>query len=256
MSLCKIPPSLLLLFAATAAVRAQFPNEKTAESKPPAEAVKGVWHSATATGDEYVTFTIDGRVILKRGPEEPVTLKYKLDVSSAPWKLDLSGTFKKTPVALYSVIDFPKPRQMRMAKPATEQSKRPDSDALKAAPVMERIVLEPHAGIFQVVEATLKKLSGTWEGKDGSETVTLTFNADGEWTMKVADFTDKGRFRIDVSKLPLAIDLLSSEGTGVKYSIIEFTEEGLRTGKAGNKPEERPKAFDDASARTFRKKAR
>jgi hypothetical protein len=119
---------------------------------------------------------------------------------------------------------------------------------------MQRVTLGAHSGIHQVVEASLKKLVGAWEGQDGGQTMSLTFSADGVYTMKVADLTDKGRFRIDVSKVPCGIDLLSSEGTGVKYSIFEMNAAGLRVGKAGKNPDERPQAFDDISARTFKRK--
>ncbi len=260
MSLRNILPLFVLLCAATA-VHAQATKEKAEDAKlktkPGAEAVVGVWRGKTATGEEYATFTADGRVILKNGPLEPMSLKYKLDVSSTPWKLDLSGTIQATPVVLYTVVDLPATGQFRMARPAIEAGKRPDAEALKAAPVLQRVTLEANAGIHQVTQAALKKVAGNWEGKDGGQTMTLTFTAEGAWSMKVAEVVvDKGRFRIDVSKVPLAVDLLSTEGTGVKYSIFEITPEGsLRTGRAAGNPEERPVKFEDASSRVFKRKA-
>jgi hypothetical protein len=225
---------------------------------PPAVGIVGLWHGKTPAGDEYVTFTADGRAILQQGAAESMTMKYKLDLSSPPLlKLDLAGTVKDTKVTLYTVFDFPSPGKFRMAPPAVEEGKRPDSKTLEGTKtVLERVTLGGHAGIYQVVDASLKKLAGTWDGKDGGQTMTLTFSTDGTYAMKVAEISDKGRFRIDVTKVPLGIDLLSSEGAGVKYSIFELNAEGLRVGKAGKNPDERPQAFDDISARTFKKKGK
>jgi hypothetical protein len=247
---------LLACLLLTVTAHGQLDKDKPAKPKPPAEAILGVWHGGTPAGDEFITFTADGRAIIQRGPAESMVMNYKVDASALPWKLDMSGRVKELDVTVFTIFDFPEPNQFRMAAPAIDQAKRPEAAALKDAKVrMKRITLGAHAGIYQVVEAHLKKLAGTWEGKDGGETVTLTFAADGAFTMKAGDFTDKGRFRIDVSKVPCAMDLLSSEGSGVKYSIYEITTEGqLRVGKAAKNPEDRQAAFDDISARSFKRK--
>jgi hypothetical protein len=257
MHFLKFPALLLPATAVCAWGQTPDPNTPKPSAKSPAEALVGVWHGKTAAGGEYTTFTADGRAVMQRGAAEGTTFQYKLDASAAPWKLDMSGKMRDVPVTIYTVFDFPSPDQFRMAPPAVDAGQRPDAKALaQSKVVLRRVTLGAHAGIFQVVEASLKKLAGTWEGKDGRETVTLTFSPDATWTMKVADFTDKGRFRIDVRQLPLAIDLLSTEGTGVKYSIFDFTTEGLVTGKAAKNPDERPAAFEDASARIFKRAAK
>lgn len=246
--------SLCLLLAITA--HGQLAKDKPTPPKPAAEAIVGVWYGTTPAGDEFITFTADGRAILQRGVGETMTMSYKVDATTQPFRLDMSGKVKDTPVEVFTVFDFPEPDQFHMAPPAIDKDKRPDAKALQDAKVrMKRITLGAHNGIYQVVEAILKKLDATWEGKDGSETVSITFAANGTYSMKVASFTDKGRFRIDVTKLPIAVDLLSSEGAGVKYSIFEFTADGhLRVGTAPVHEAERPTKFDDSSAKTYTRK--
>ncbi len=91
--------------------------------------------------------------------------------------------------------------------------------------------------------------------KEGSETVELTFNADGTWCMKSPRAEDKGRFRIDVRKVPCGIDLVSVEGTGPTYSLYDLKPgESLRVGKAGKSPAERPATLDEGAAMQFTRK--
>ena len=248
---------LFALLTATVVARAQLAKNLPANPKTPAESLVGLWYGSSPAGDEFITFTADGRVFMLRGPAESMTMNYKVDSSVQPWRLNMTRQVKDLSITAYTVFSFPAPDEFAMAAPATDESKRPDAEALKNTKLkLKRITLEPHGGIFQVVEAVLKKLTGSWEGKDGREDLALTFSADGSYSMKVGDFTDKGRFRIDVRKVPVGIDLLSTEGAGVKYSIMEFTAEGsLKVGKAGKKPEERPAAFEDIGTRILKRKA-
>ena len=248
---------LFALLAGTAAARGQLAKKLPANPQTPAEALVGVWHGSSPAGEEYMTFTADGRVFMQRGPAETMTMSYRVDASVQPWRLDLTRQVKDLTITAHTVFSFPAPDVFAMAAPSTDESKRPDAEALKNTRLkLKRITLEAHGGIYQVVEAVLKRLSGTWEGKDGKDTLTLTFSADGSYTLNVGTFTDKGRFRVDVSKPPIDIDLLSSGGGGVKYSIMEFTPEGgLKVGQSVTKKEERPTGFDSPASRVFQRKA-
>ena len=248
--------SFLLLCAGT--VCGQITKDKPVAPPPPGETLVGVWVEATPLGDEVATFTADGRAIFKRGPEEPMKLRYKLDVSAVPWKLDLSGTIKEVDVSLYTVFDYPAADQFRMAPPSPDAKQRPGAEALQAAKgLMKRLTLEANAGIHQVVAAHLQRLAGTWEVQEGKQTMTTTFKADGTFEMKVnGSKYDAGRFRIDVTQVPCALDFLSTEGAGPSYLIYEVTAEGtLRLSGAPKKAEERPAAFGAGNDTVLKKKA-
>ena len=175
------------------------------------------------------------------------------NASVTPWKLELT-TADKPPVVMHTVIRVTA-GEFRMAPPVGDPAKMPPAEVLKKVPVMKRITLEPHAGIYQVVEAHLKGLAGAWEVKEGGETAELTFNADGTWRMKSPGAEDKGRFRIDVRKVPCGIDLLSMEGAGPTYSLYDLKPgESLRVGKAGKSPAERPATVDEGAETQFTRK--
>jgi uncharacterized protein (TIGR03066 family) len=246
---------LCSLLTATAAC-AQLVKDKPAEAKPPAEAIVGTWHGNTGGFDEYMTFTADGRLILQRGPAETMSGTYKLDVASLPWKLDMAMKVKERDVTVYGLFDFPAPDQFRMAPPGPEEKLRPKAEALKNSQlVMTRISLGAHGGIYQVVEAHLKRLDGTWEGKSGKVSAAMTFKKDGTYSIRTDEFTDRGRFRIDVSKSPFALDLLSSEGLGPRCGIYEVSADGrLRISNGSRKAEDRPKDFESPGTQDFRKK--
>ncbi len=93
---------------------------------------------------------------------EVTTLHYKLDAAVISWKLELT-TADKPPVVLYTVIEITGAGEDRMARPSGDAAKIPGAEDLKKGPAMKRITLEPHAGIYQVVEAHLKGLAGAWE---------------------------------------------------------------------------------------------
>ena len=241
-----------LLFAA-GILRAQTPLKEPAAVKSPAEQLTGVWHEHTPAGEEYATFIADGRLIMKQG-YTLTTLKWKLDAAVTPWRLELT-TADKPPVVLHTVIEVTAAGEFRMARPTGDPAKAPGAEELKKGNVMKRLTLEPHAGIHQVVEAHLKALAGSWEAKEGGETVTLTLATDGTYALKSEDDIDKGRFRIDVSKVPCGIDLLSSAGNGPTYSLYDLKSgESLRFGKAGKTAEERPAALGEPGETQFTRK--
>jgi hypothetical protein len=218
-------------------------KKESAKEESPAARFVGVWHEKTSSGDEYMTVTADGRMILKKGAET-IKLTWRLDPASIPWKLELKTTTE--PIGtLYTVIEI-EGGKFRMARPTGDAAMKPGAEELKQGTSMKRFDLEPNAGIHQVMEAHLKALAGTWEGRDGGERIELTLTADGTYRFKVAGEVDKGRFRIDVSKVPCVIDWLSTEGAGPKFTIYELTpDKSLRFGRAGASAAERPKAFEE-----------
>ena len=252
---------LLLLFVSVLSCSipafGQAPKDKKPEAKKPAEVLIGLWHGKTAGGDEYMTFTADGRVIMQRGAAESMTMKYTLNTTTAPWQMDMSGVVQGVDVTIFTVFDFPNADQFHMAPMSPDKDKRPDGNQLKESKlIMNRVTLAANEGIYQVVETYRKKLAGTWEAKQGSATITLTLTADGAYSMSVPDMADKGRFSFNVAKSPLTIDFLSTEGAAIKYSLFGLTKEGdLRIGGFGNSPETRPKALEDGGGLTLKRKS-
>lgn len=244
--------ALSVLFTVST-LRAQPPPKKGTAEKTPAQQLTGVWHEHTPAGEEYATFTADGRLLMKKG-YELMTLTYKLDAAAAPWKLVLT-TADEPPVILHTVIEMTAAGEFRMARPSGDPAKAPGAGELKKGTSMKRITLEPHEGIHQVVEAHLKGLAGEWEANEGGETVRLTLAADGNWRMISPGWEDKGRFRIDVRKVPCGLDLLSSEGNGPTYSLYDLKPgASLRFGKAGKTPGERPAALGEPGEMQFTRK--
>ena len=245
---------LLPAFIVTAGLlRAQSPPKKIFGEKPPAERLVGVWQEHTSTGEQYATFTADGRLIFKVGFKE-TKMTWKLDATSTPWKLELASS-DDPPAIIYTVIEITAAGEFRMAVPALDRAKIPGAEELKKGQMMKRVTLESDAGIHQVVAAHLKGLAGNWEIKEGKEAAELTITADGTWRMKSPGGEDKGRFRIDVTKTPCTLDLLSTEGQGPTYTLYELKPgESLRLGRAGKTPAERPAEFGPGDALFTRKK--
>lgn len=236
---------LLLVLLLTVAAKAQLAREQPVPPQSPAEAITGVWRGKTEHFEEFMTFTADGRMMLQRGPGETMTGTYKLDTATTPWKLDLTTRVKELNVTLYGLIEFPAPDQFRLSKLAPSEEERPAAEDLKNSKlVLNRIRLGPHGGIYQVVEAHLKRLDGTWEMKAARAPATLTLTKDGTYEIKTHELSDKGRFRIDVTRPPFALDLLSSEGRGPQFGIYEVSADGkLRLSNGSRSAEERPKDF-------------
>ncbi len=245
---------LLPVFILTAgSLRAQSPPKKIFGEKTPTEKLIGVWHEHTQFSEQYATFLADGRLIFKDGYKE-TKMTWKLDAAVTPWQLDLA-TDDDPPAVIFTVIEITAAGEFRMAVPALDRAKRPGIEELKKGPVMKRYTPEPHGGIHQVVEAHLKVLSGDWEIKEGGKTATLIIKTDGTFRIVTPEGEDKGRFRIDVSKVPCRIDLLSTEGKGPTHSIYEIKPaDSLRLGRAGKTPAECPTAFGDGDTVFTRKK--
>lgn len=239
-------PCLIVLQSAALCVRAQQPQLKPlSEVLTPAQVLPGLWVEAKPAGNEYMTFNADGSLIMTRGHHEKMKCSWKCDTSTTPWKLDITIFGKEAVGTIYTVFDFPEKGQFRFAAPAVEEPKRPGLEALqKSTLVLKRVPLEPHGGLYQVVQAHLKGFSGTWQGTTNGSRGTVTFTADGSYTMSEGSDTDKGRFRIDVSKSPCKIDMISTEGNGPRFGVYEMKDGTLRFSRAKRTPEERPVDFE------------
>jgi uncharacterized protein (TIGR03067 family) len=237
-----------LLMILTVAASAQQPGLKPlGELKPVDEVLPGLWMQSTPSGSECMTFTADGRLIITRGQNEKIQCRWKCDASMKPWKLDITVVGKDVVGTIYTVFEFPEKDQFRMAAPAVDVEKRPGTELLLKSPLLlKRVSLEKHGGLYQIAEVHLKGLSGTWQGITSGSKGTVTLSADGTFTMSEGGESDRGRFRIDVSKVPCKIDIVSTEGGGPSYGLYELKGDTLKFSRVKRRPEERPADFEGA----------
>jgi uncharacterized protein (TIGR03067 family) len=237
-----------ILMAVASVACAQQPQLKPpGELKPVEEVLPGVWMQTTPAGSECMTFTEDGRLIITRGQNEKIQGRWKCDATVKPWKMDIGVGGKDFAGTLYTVFDFPEKDQFRMAAPAVAADKRPGTEQLLKSPLLlKRVSLEKHGGLFQIAQVHLKGLSGTWQGITNGSKSTVTFSADGSFIMSEGGESDKGRFRIDVSKSPTKMDIISSEGGGPSYGIYELRGDTLKVSRVKRNPDERPTDFEGA----------
>jgi uncharacterized protein (TIGR03067 family) len=238
--------SLLLLAALPLTATAQQPKLKPlSEILTPAQTLPGLWVQTKPGGEETMTFDSSGRLVMARGNYEKMECTWKIDTSATPWKLDITIKGKEGTGTIYTVFDFPEKDQLRFVAPVIHADKRPGADALQKSPLLlTRVPLEPHAGIHQAVQAHLKGFAGTWQGTTNGSKGTVTFTADGTYTTTEGSDTDKGRFRIDVSKVPCKIDMISTEGNGARFGLYEMKDGTLRFSSAKRTAAERPGDLD------------
>lgn len=235
--------SFLLLAASAGVAVAQIKLKPLSLApKSPAEALVGVWYGNLPAGEEMMTFRTNGEVVFGRGPVIWKRMKYKVDVSVVPWRLDMTDLEDPT-ITVYAVFDFPEDGVFRMSPAAPSAEERGGKKELEASKLrLSRVVLPPGKGIYQVVQAHLKTLSGTWEAPyAGKQKMLVTFNMDGTYTMKAGEQSDSGHFTLDVTTVPQSINLLSSEGGGPRYSRYEKLENGnILLANGGRTPDKRP----------------
>ena len=77
---------LSLLLAPAVAASAQTPKLKPlSELLMAQETLPGLWVQSKPSGDEYMTFNTDGRLIMTRGHHEKMECRWKCDTSEKPW---------------------------------------------------------------------------------------------------------------------------------------------------------------------------
>lgn len=69
------------------------------------------------------------------------------------------------------------------------------------------------------------RLVGTWNGKAGEDTISITFNADGSAMMGDQTGAQKGGYTADFSKSPGTLTLTSEKEQGKMLSLIEFVDD-------------------------------
>ncbi len=214
----------------------------------PEKALIGLWAGDTPGGTEYMTFRDDGKLLMVGAAGQRAEHRWKCDASEVPWKLNLVVNGDVGEANIYTVFDFPAEDSFRMAPPTPYEAKRSGAEALKASKlVLKRVPFPPHAGLFQVVEAHLKGLSGTWQGVTSGQKGTVTLTADGKYTMEEGSERETGRFRIDVSRVPCGIDLRPDNGTAPRYGVYEIKDGRLRFGMARKTAGERVGDFTGAA---------
>ncbi len=239
----------VLLAALTCIVRGEErPLKPLKDLLSPDKKLIGLWAGETPGGMEFMTFRDDGKLLMVGAAGQRAVHRWKCDASELPWKLNLVVNGDIGEANIYTVFDFPEENSFRMAPPTPYEAKRPGADVLKASKlVLKRVPFPPNAGLFQVVEAHLKGLSGQWQGITSGQKGTVTMTADGKYTMEEGSARESGRFRIDVSKAPCGIDLLPDDGSAPRYGIYEIKDGKLRFGMAKRKPEERVADFTGAA---------
>lgn len=223
--------------------------------QPPAGILPGVWQGDTAAGTEFATFTAEGRVIFKRA-RETLDMRYTIDVSTVPWKLNMTQRSGGRSVTIYTVFDFPDADCLHLAEAQPEEARRPGAAELRASTLfLQRIRPGNHTGPRDAIRASLERLSATWECGEGQVPVTLTLTPGGHYEMKTAGVTDRGSFWLSLDQASCRIHFLSSEGNGFSTVACDDSPQGLLRivwldpKDAVNAPD-----FSTPAARTFRKK--
>ena len=213
----------------------------------PEEKLRGTWWSENEYGREYFTFGEKGSLIIATHQQQRDRMEYRLDTSVTPWKLILAVNRGEATGLIYSGIEFEDDNQLRMSSAMLQEKQLPTAAQLKEKGVVfHRVPWGPHSGIFQVVQAHVKGLEGTWHGITSGSKGTATFTKDGRYTMSEGRDQVTGQYRIDVSAAPCKIDMLPDDGTGPLYGIYEIKDGVLRCSKGRRQLEERVKDFEGA----------
>jgi uncharacterized protein (TIGR03067 family) len=105
------------------------------------------------------------------------------------------------------------------------------------------------------IEGTWKMTKLMYDGKDFSELikdkiVVMTFGKENKWTSKENDKVDEGKYKVDVSKKPMHIDMTKGGGNKEEVPGI-FTVEGdmlsiaVPSPAKKDMPAKRPASFED-----------
>lgn len=213
----------------------------------PEEKLRGTWWSENAYGREYFTFGEKGSLIIATHQQQRDRMEYRLDTSVTPWKLILAVKRGEANGTIYLGLEFADADQLRMSSAVLEEKQLPTAAQLKEkGTLFHRVPWGPNSGIFQVVQAHVKGLEGTWHSITGGSKGTATFTKDGRYTLSEGREQVTGRYRIDVSTAPSKIDMLPDDGTGPLYGIYEIKDGVLRCSKGERQLEERVKEFEGA----------
>lgn len=214
----------------------------------PEEKLRGTWWSENEYGREFFTFGEKGSLIISTHQQQRDRMEYQLDTRVTPWKLTLTVKRGEQVGTIYVGIDFIDENQLRMSSAVLDEKQLPSAAQLKEKGVLfHRVPWGPHGGIFQVVQAHVKGLEGTWQGVTNGSKGKITFTKDGRYTLSEGRDQVTGRYRIDVSSAPSKIDMLPDDGTGPLYGIYQIKDGVLRCSKGKRQIEERVKDFEGAT---------
>lgn len=180
---------LLVLLGATQALVAGLGFAQQAPLAPlkplkellgPEEKLRGTWWSENAYGREYFTFGEKGSLIIATHQQQRDRMEYRLDTSVTPWKLILAVKRGEATGTIYLGLEFAADDQLRMPSAVLEEKQLPTAAQLKEkGTLFHRVPWGQNSGIFQVVQAHVKGLEGTWHSITGGSKGTATFTKDG-----------------------------------------------------------------------------
>lgn len=225
----------------------QAPLKPLKEVLGPEEKLRGTWWSENEYGREYFTFSEKGSLIIATHQQQRDRMDYRLDTSVTPWKLVLTVKRGEATGTIYLGLEFSDDNQLRMSSAVLQEKQLPTAAQLKEkGTLFHRVPWGPNSGIFQVVQAHVKGLEGTWQGITNGSKGKATFTKDGRYTLSEGHEQVTGRYRIDVSSAPCKMDMLPDDGTGPLYGIFEIKDGVLRCSKGKRQLEERVKDFEGA----------
>ncbi|MBN2387615.1 MAG: hypothetical protein JXB85_11395 [Anaerolineales bacterium] len=86
---------------------------------------------------------------------------------------------------------------------------------------------------------------GTWQGTYDGDRIEMVFERDGHFVINVAGSTETGQYRVDMSTMPVQLDLITDAGTIL--TIIEFVDNNTLRLENNYNDEPRPTAFSDTA---------
>ena len=90
-------------------------------------------------------------------------------------------------------------------------------------------------------------LVGTWEGTYDGDTITMTFEDDGNFVFEIdGTVTSSGRYVVDMSTTPIQFDIFP-DSSGPISTIIEFIDEDTLKMENNYEGQPRPATFSDTA---------
>ena len=241
---------------ATQPTATQTPNNK----------LLGMWIGRVADGtNATLVFREDGQVWSVNSGKATRTeiFAYTVDFSFKPAHLDTRDSSGKTSS---TIIEFVDENTIRVANVSSSPQGRPTSfgsDTLtfkrnSATPAPTLPPLQPTAVQKTTVASpqptaqrtaspiSNSKILGTWIGKAGSTTNTITFKENGQMSMTSGSSTATGTYTIDFSAKPAHLDMDGSWTGGKKVTtILEFIDNNQIRVENISPGQSRPTAFGD-----------
>jgi hypothetical protein len=211
-----------LLAAAAFAAAGNIPDNLRAQEETTQPSLKqsmiGTWEGKAQRDELKLTFAADGKfALISDGKQDSGT--WKLDESSTPAKLDLKLSSEGDG---YTIVKIDEEGKMHICEPRKTEAKRAkDFSKESDVAILTKSTAKPAPAKGDLKE----QIVGSWRGKAGNDEITLTFSADGGFSMDADGEKDKGTYKLDASAKPAKLDV-TLDREGKAYTILEITAEG------------------------------